>query len=60
MMYLKKLGLPEYEAHTYVCLLQAVSRPLRKSLTVSMSLQPRVYDALDELSQKGFVNVQPG
>lgn len=60
VMYLKEIGLSEYEAQSYACLLrQGVSTAQEVSDGADVP-QPRVYDALDELSQKGFVDVQPG
>lgn len=59
-MYLKELGLSEYEASSYVCLLQRGVSTAQEVSDGSSVPQPRVYDALDSLSQKGFVDVQPG
>lgn len=59
-MYLKELGLSEYEAHAYVCLMQRGISTAQEVSDGADVPQPRVYDALDDLSQKGFVNVQPG
>ncbi|QSX01109.1 TrmB family transcriptional regulator [Haloterrigena alkaliphila] len=59
-MYLKELGLSEYEAHAYACLLQRGISTAQEVSDGADVPQPRVYDALDELAQKGFVNVQPG
>lgn len=59
-MYLKELGLSEYEAHAYVCLLRCGISTAQEVSDGADVPQPRVYDALDDLSQKGFVNVQPG
>lgn len=59
-MYLKELGLSEYEAHAYACLLQRGISTAQEISDGADVPQPRVYDALDDLSQKGFVDVQPG
>jgi len=59
-MYLKELGLSEYEAHAYACLLRHGVLTAQEVSNGADVPQSRVYDALDELKQKGFINVQPG
>jgi sugar-specific transcriptional regulator TrmB len=59
-MYLKELGLSEYKACAYACLLQRGVSTAQEVSNGAGVPQPRVYDALDDLSQKGFVDIQPG
>ncbi|WP_161991505.1 TrmB family transcriptional regulator [Natronorubrum aibiense] len=59
-MYLKELGLSKYEANAYACLLQRGTSTAQEVSDGADVPQPRVYDALDSLEQKGFVDVQPG
>ncbi len=60
VMYLKELGLSKYEAHAYACLLRRGISTAQEVSDGADVPQPRVYDALGELEQKGFVDVQPG
>ena len=59
-MYLKELGLSEYEAGAYACLLRRGVSTAQEVSDGAGVPQPRVYDALDDLSEKGFVDIQPG
>ncbi|MUV85112.1 hypothetical protein GJ631_00570 [Natronomonas sp. CBA1123] len=59
-MYLKELGLSKYEACAYTCLLQRGISTAQEVSDGGDVPQPRVYDALDSLSEKGFVEIQPG
>lgn len=59
-MYLHEMGLSEYEASSYLCLLQigvATAREVAEGADVPQS---RVYDVLDNLESKGFVTIQQG
>lgn len=60
LMYLKEIGLSSYEGYAYMCLLQRGVSTAQEISNGSDVPQPRVYDVLDELSEKGFVDVQPG
>lgn len=60
LMYLKEIGLSKYEARAYMCLLQRGVSTAQEISDGSDVPQPRVYDVLDELSEKGFVDIQPG
>ncbi|WP_338740779.1 TrmB family transcriptional regulator [Haloplanus salilacus] len=60
LMYLKEVGLSKYEACAYLCLLRRGVSTAQEVSDGADIPQPRVYDALDELSEKGFVDVQPG
>lgn len=60
LMYLKEIGLSKYEACAYLCLLRRGVSTAQEISDGSNVPQPRVYDALDELSKKGFVDIQPG
>ncbi|WP_207290822.1 helix-turn-helix domain-containing protein [Haloterrigena alkaliphila] len=51
-MYLKDLGLSKYEAHAYVNLLQCGISTAQEFSDGADVPQPRVCDALDELSWK--------
>jgi sugar-specific transcriptional regulator TrmB len=59
-MYLKELGLSTYEASAYVCLLRRGVSTAQEVSDGADVPQPRVYDALGDLSEKGFVDTQPG
>lgn len=59
-MYLKELGLCQYEANAYVCLLQRGTSTAQEVADGAGVPQPRAYDTLDSLEEKGFVDVQPG
>lgn len=59
-MLLSELGLSKYEVNSYICL---ISRGISTATEISEGAdvpQPRVYDALSKLEEKGFVSVQPG
>lgn len=60
LMYLKEMGLSKYEACAYMCLLQRGVSTAQEVSDGANVPQPRVYDSLDELSEKGFVDIQPG
>lgn len=59
-MYLKELGLSKYEANAYACLLDRGTSTAQEVADGAGVPQPRVYDTLDSLEQKGFIDVQPG
>lgn len=59
-MYLKELGLSEYETRAYTCLLGRGISTAQEIASGADVPQSRVYDVLDGLEQKGFVNVQLG
>lgn len=59
-MYLREIGLSKYEACAYSCLLRRGVSTAQEVSDGADVPQPRVYDALDQLSNKGFVDVQPG
>ena len=57
---LTKLGLAEYEARAYVGLVglgEGTARQVHEACGVP---RPRIYDILDSLEQRGFVEVWPG
>lgn len=59
-MYLKEIGLSKYESCAYTCLLRQ-GVPTAQEVSDGADVpQPRVYDALDALADKGFVDIQPG
>lgn len=60
LMYLKEIGLSKYEACAYMCLLRRGVSTAQEISDGSDVPQSRVYDVLDELSGKGFVDIQPG
>lgn len=60
LMYLKEIGLSKYEACAYLSLLRQGVSTAQEVSDGSDVPQPRVYDALDALSTKGFVDTQPG
>jgi sugar-specific transcriptional regulator TrmB len=59
-MYLQEMGLPEYEAATYVGLLDGGTSTAKEVAERAGVPQSRVYDVLDSLNTKGFVVVQEG
>lgn len=59
-MYLKEIGLSKYEACAYTCLLQQGVSTAQEVSDGADVPQPRVYDTLDALSNKGFIHIQPG
>lgn len=59
-MYLQEMGLSEYEASTYVGLLQGGTSTAKEVANRAGVPQSRVYDVLDSLKTKGFVVVQEG
>jgi sugar-specific transcriptional regulator TrmB len=59
-MYLREMGLSEYEARAYVSLLRQGTSPAKDVAASADIPQSRVYDVLDSLESKGFVKVQPG
>ena len=60
MIYLQEMGLSEYEAATYVALLQGGTSTAKEAASRADVPQSRVYDVLDTLNDKGFVVVQEG
>ncbi|WP_251343965.1 TrmB family transcriptional regulator [Haloplanus halophilus] len=59
-IYLQEMGLSEYEAATYVGLLQGGTSTAKEVASRAGVPQSRVYDVLDSLNTKGFVVVQEG
>ncbi|WP_166033650.1 TrmB family transcriptional regulator [Haloplanus aerogenes] len=59
-MYLQEMGLSEYEASTYVGLLQGGTSTAKEVANRAGVPQSRVYGVLDSLKTKGFVVVQEG
>ncbi|RLI79432.1 hypothetical protein DRP05_04015 [Archaeoglobales archaeon] len=57
---LKKLGLSEYEAKVYVSLVGIGKATAREVHEVSGVPRARVYDVLNRLTSKGFVDVEEG
>ncbi|MDD1679178.1 MAG: TrmB family transcriptional regulator [Methanomicrobiales archaeon] len=57
---LVKLGLKEYEAKVYVALVGLGEANVRRIHEVSMVPRPRVYDVLNALAEKGFINIRQG
>lgn len=58
--HLVQLGLKEYEAKIYVALVGLGEANVRRIHEVSGVPRPRVYDVLNELAAKGFINVRQG
>ena len=54
------LGLKEYEAKIYVALVGLGEANVRRIHEVSGVPRPRVYDVLNELAVKGFINIRQG
>lgn len=59
-MYLREMGLSEYEAQAYAGLLRQGTSTAKETAAEADVPQSRVYDILDTLETKGFVSVQPG
>jgi sugar-specific transcriptional regulator TrmB len=59
-LYLHEMGLSEYEASSYLALLQQGTSTAKMIASTADIPQSRVYDVLDDLERKGFVTVQPG
>jgi len=57
---LVQLGLKEYEAKIYVALVGLGEANVRRIHEVSGVPRPRVYDVLNELAAKGFINIRQG
>jgi len=57
---LKKLGFSEYEAKVYITLVGIGKATAREIYEVSGVPRARVYDVLDKLASKGFVDVEDG
>lgn len=57
---LMRLGLKEYEARIYIALVGLGEATVRRIHEVSGVPRPRVYDVLNELAAKGFVNIRQG
>ena len=58
--HLVQLGLREYEARVYVALAGLGEAPVRRIHEVSGVPRPRVYDILNGLDQKGFIEIRRG
>lgn len=59
-IYLHEMGLAEYEASTYLGLLQSGMSTAKEISDTADIPQSRVYDVLESLESKGFVTIQPG
>ena len=57
---LARLGLKEYEAKIYVALVGLGETNVRRIHEVSGVPRPRVYDVLNELAKKGFIEIRQG
>jgi len=57
---LARLGLKEYEAKIYVALVGLGETNVRRIHEVSGVPRPRVYDVLNALDQKGFIEIRQG
>ena len=57
---LGRLGLKEYEAKIYVALVGLGEANVRKIHEASGVPRPRVYDVLNSLAEKGFINIRQG
>jgi len=57
---LARLGLKEYEAKVYVALVGLGETNVRRIHEVSGVPRPRVYDVLNELAKKGFIEIRQG
>jgi HTH-type transcriptional regulator, sugar sensing transcriptional regulator len=57
---LKKTGLNEYEARTYIALVGLREATAREILDVGKIPQGRIYDVLRVLADKGYVEIQGG
>lgn len=57
---LVQLGLKEYEAKIYVALVGLGDANVRRIHEVSGVPRPRVYDVLNELGKKGFIEIRQG
>jgi len=57
---LVRLGLREYEARIYTALVGLGEAPVRRIHEVSGVPRPRVYDVLNALDQKGFIEIRRG
>ncbi len=58
--YLSRLGLREYEARIYVALVGLGEANVRSIHEASGVPRPRVYDVLEELEKRGFIEVRQG
>lgn len=57
---LVRLGLREYEARIYTALVGLGEAPVRRIHEVSGVPRPRVYDVLNALDQRGFIEIRQG
>jgi sugar-specific transcriptional regulator TrmB len=57
---LVRLGLKEYEARIYAALVGLGEAPVRRIHEASGVPRPRVYDVLNALDQKGFIEIRRG
>jgi predicted transcriptional regulator len=57
---LARLGLKEYEARIYVALVGLGEANVRRIHEVSGVPRPRVYDVLNSLDEKGFIEIRQG
>jgi HTH-type transcriptional regulator, sugar sensing transcriptional regulator len=58
--HLVQLGLREYEARVYIALVGLGEANVRRIHEVSGIPRPRVYDVLNALDQKGFIEIRQG
>lgn len=60
MMYLREIGLSEYQAKAYISLLDEGISTAKEVASSAGIPQSRVYEVLDSLETKGFLKIQPG
>ena len=58
--HLVQLGLKEYEARVYIALVGLGEANVRRIHEISGIPRPRVYDVLNALDQKGFIEIRQG
>jgi len=59
-VFLREMGLSEYEATTYVTLVRQGTSTAKQTASAADVPQSRVYDVFDSLEEMGFVKIQPG
>jgi len=59
-LYLREMGLSEYEAGAYLALLRQGTGTAKEIANASGIPQSRIYDVLEKLEEKGFVTIQMG
>jgi len=59
-LYLRQMGLSEYEANAYLALLRQGTGTAKEIANASGIPQSRIYDVLERLEEKGFVTIQMG